>query len=50
VRGHYPLVLDDVEPDTLLATDFNFRSDQGEAALFVQSDRSGVLADDARDQ
>jgi hypothetical protein len=29
------LVLDHIEPDTLLATDFNLRPDEGEAALLV---------------
>jgi hypothetical protein len=47
---HDVLVLDHVEPDALLAPDLDLGAHQGEAALLVQADRTGVLAHDARDQ
>ena len=38
-RRHHVLVLDDVEPDAVLAPDLDLGADQGEPALLVQADR-----------
>ena len=48
--GHHVLVLDDVQPAPVLASDLDLGPHQGEPALLMEPDRAGVLAHDARDQ
>ena len=44
------LVFHNIEPPCVFSANFNFGTDQGEAAVFVQDDGRSIFAHDARDE